>query len=74
MTDTHVVSALKEKRIQVASEIEDYRERMRLAVIALDHVEASLRLFDPDVQMGELGPRKSPRCFTTPRATPAGSF
>jgi hypothetical protein len=61
MTDTHVVSALKEKRIQIASQIEDYREKMRQAVIALDHVEASLRLFDPDVDMGELGPRKVPQ-------------
>ena len=61
MTDTHVVSALKEKRIQIASQIEDYREKLRLAVIALDHVEASLRLFDPDVDMGELGPRKVPQ-------------
>lgn len=61
MTDTHVVSALKAKRIQLASQIEDYREKMRHAVIALDHVEASLRLFDPDVDMGELGPRKVPQ-------------
>ena len=60
VTDTHVVSALKQKRVQLASQIEDYRERMRLAVIALDHVEASLRLFDPDIDMGELGPRKVP--------------
>jgi hypothetical protein len=58
MTDTLVVSALKTKRVEIASQIEDYREKMRLAVIALDHVEASLRLFDPDVDMGQLGPRK----------------
>jgi hypothetical protein len=61
VSDTHVVSALKEKRIAIASQIEDYREKMRQAVIALDHVEASLRLFDPDVDMGELGPRKVPQ-------------
>ena len=35
MTDTHVVSALKTKRIQIASQIEHHREQMRLAVIAL---------------------------------------
>jgi hypothetical protein len=29
MTDTHVVSALKEKRIQIASQIEDYREKLQ---------------------------------------------
>ncbi len=43
MTDTHVVSALKAKRIELASQIEDYREKMRLSVIALDHVEANDR-------------------------------
>jgi len=58
MTDTHVVSALKTKRIEIASQIEDYREKTRLAVIALDHVEASLRLFDPDVDKGQLAQRK----------------
>jgi hypothetical protein len=61
MADTHVVSALKAKRIELASQIENYREKMRQSVIALDHVEASLKLFDPDVDMGELGPRKVPQ-------------
>ena len=61
MSESHVVSALKEKRIAIASQIEDYREKTRQAVIALDHVEASLRLFDPDVDMGELGLRKVPQ-------------
>jgi hypothetical protein len=58
MAEAHVISALKAKRVEIASEIEDHREKMRLAVIALDHVEASLRLFDPDVDFTALGPRK----------------
>jgi hypothetical protein len=58
VTDTHVVSALKQKRIEIASEIEDHRKKMRRAVIALDHAEASLRLFDPGIDMGQLGARK----------------
>jgi hypothetical protein len=44
VTDTHVVSALKEKRIQIASQIESLQGQIKQAVIALDHVEASLRL------------------------------
>jgi len=44
LTDTHVVSALKAKRIELASQIEDYRDKMRLSVIAPDHAEASLKL------------------------------
>jgi hypothetical protein len=58
MTDTHVVSALKEKRIQVASLIESLQGQIRKAVIDLDHVEAALRLFDPDVDLAALSPRK----------------
>jgi len=58
MTDTHVVSALKEKRIAIASQIESLQGQIRQAVIALDHVEASLRLFDPDVDLAALAPRK----------------
>jgi hypothetical protein len=58
MADTHVVSALKEKRIQVASQIEALQGQLRQAVIDLDHVEAALRLFDPNVDLAALPPRK----------------
>jgi hypothetical protein len=58
MTDTHVVSALKEKRVQIASQIENLQGQIKQAVIALDHVEASLRLFDPEVDVAGLAPRK----------------
>ena len=58
MSESHVVSALKEKRIQVASQIESLQAQMRQATIDLDHIEASLRLFDPDVDLAALSPRK----------------
>jgi hypothetical protein len=58
LADTHVVSALKEKRIQIANQIESLQGQLRRATIDLDHVEASLRLFDPDVDMAALSPRK----------------
>lgn len=64
MAETHVVSALKEKRVELASQIEDLREKLRRTVIDLDHVEASLKLFDPDVNIGELGPRKVPQVLS----------
>ena len=54
MTETHVVSALKEKRIQVASQIESLQGQIRQATIDLDHVEAALRLFDPEVDLAAL--------------------
>jgi hypothetical protein len=58
MSESHVVSALKEKRIQVASQIEALQGQLRKAVIDLDHVEAALKLFDPDIVIGKLSPRK----------------
>lgn len=61
MTDTHVVSALKAERIKIATEIEGLQATLRARVIALDHIEASLKHFDPDVDLGELGPRKVPQ-------------
>lgn len=64
MTDTHVVSALKEKRIKLATHIEGLQSQLRQAVIDLDHIEASLKLFDPEVNLGDLGPRKVPQVLT----------
>jgi hypothetical protein len=58
MSESHVVSALKEKRIQVASQIEALQGQLRQATIDLDHVEAALRLFDPEVDLAALSPRK----------------
>jgi hypothetical protein len=64
MADTHVVSALKSERIRIATEIEGLQAQLRKRVIDLDHVEASLKLFDPDVVISDLGPRKVPQVLT----------
>jgi hypothetical protein len=58
LADPHVVSALKEKRIQVASQIETLQAQLRQSVIDLDHVEAALKLFDPEVDLSALPARK----------------
>ena len=67
MTDTHVVSALKDKRIKLATHIEGLQAQLRQSVTDLDHIEAALRLFDPEVDIGELGPRKVPQVLTDTR-------
>lgn len=64
MTDSHVVSALKSRRIKLATEIERLQAELRQRVIDLDHVEATLKQFDPTVQISELGPRKIPQVLT----------
>ena len=56
----HVATALIAKRRELAGEIEDLQRRLKLAVTNLDHVEASLRLFVPDIDLTEHGPRPVP--------------
>jgi hypothetical protein len=64
MADTHVISALREKRIKIATEIEDLQARLRKAVTDLDHCEATLKLFDPTADISKLGPRKVPQVLS----------
>src|SRR5207302_1888957 len=56
----HVVTGLIEKRREIAGRIEDLQRQMREAVCDLDHVEASIRLFKPDIDLEEIMPRPVP--------------
>jgi len=58
MPGVHVVSALVEKRARIAGEIENLQKLLREAVIQLDHVEATLRIFDPAIDINQIGPRR----------------
>ena len=53
----HVVSGLIAKRREVAGQIESLQSQLRQATIDLDHVEAALRLFDPEVDLAAVSPR-----------------
>lgn len=56
----HVVTGLIEKRREIAGRIEDLQRQLKLAVTELDHIEASVRIFKPDIDLGEYGPRPVP--------------
>ena len=56
----HVATALIEKRRELAGKIEDLQRQLKVTVTDLDHVEASLRLFVPDIDLIEYGPRPVP--------------
>jgi hypothetical protein len=56
----HVVTGLITKRREIAGQIEDLQRRMKQAVADLDHVEASLRIFKPDIDLEEIMPRPVP--------------
>lgn len=53
----HAVTGLIEKRREIAGQIEDLQRQMREAVCNLDHVEAAIRLFKPDIDLDEIMPR-----------------
>lgn len=60
MAEPHVITALIRKRAELAGQIEHLQGQLRQTVIALDNVEATLRVFDPAIDLGEVAPRKVP--------------
>jgi hypothetical protein len=56
----HTINALIRKRAEIAGQIEDFQQKLRAAVVALDNVEATLRLFAPDIDLTAHGERKVP--------------
>jgi len=56
----HVVTALIAKRAEVAGKIENLQGQLKQAVVDLDNVESTLRLFAPEIDMEAIGTRKVP--------------
>lgn len=54
----HVVTALIAKRAELAGRIEHLQEDLRQAVIDLDNVEATLRIFAPEIEIPNLAARQ----------------
>lgn len=60
MADSHVISALRSKRGELAGQIDALQDQLREAMIAVDHVDCTLRLFDPDIDLDEIKPKPLP--------------
>lgn len=56
----HVVTGLIAKRAEIAGRIENLQGQLKAAVVDLDHVEASIRIFDPEIDMEAIGARRVP--------------
>ena len=56
----HVVTALVAKRAEIAGQIENLQVQVRRLTVDLDHVEETLRLFAPDIDMEAISPRRVP--------------
>jgi len=57
----HVLSGLMAKRAELSGKIEAMQREMRAFVIAIDHIDAALRMFDPDIDLDEIKPKMPPR-------------
>ena len=60
MAETHVVSALLQKRATMAGQIEYAQTTLRQLIIDLDNLDAALRLFEPDIALEEIKPKPFP--------------
>lgn len=60
ITQPNVVSALRGKRGELAGLIDALQDQLRAAMIDLDHVDATLRMFDPDIELDEIRPKPLP--------------
>jgi hypothetical protein len=55
----NTLAGLVEKRAQIAGEISHTRARLRQLIIDLDHIDAAIRLFDPNYDVEGI-PQKIP--------------
>jgi len=58
MAESHVVNGLVAKRGELAGEVEHHRRELQRLAEELGHVDATIRLFDPDYDLGAIRPRK----------------
>jgi hypothetical protein len=56
----HTINALIRKRAEIAGQIENLQGQLKKAVLDLDNVEATLRLFAPTIDMTTIGARRVP--------------
>lgn len=58
MEDKHIASALVQKRAALTGLILDMEERLRQAKQDLVHIDASIRLFDPDLDFRKISHKR----------------
>jgi hypothetical protein len=60
MKNEHVLSGLIEKRREIAGQIEAVQMQLRQLIIDIDNVDATIRLFQPDIDLEEIRPKPLP--------------
>ena len=60
MVTTHAITALRDKRGKLAGQIDALQDQLRQAFIDMDHIDATLRMFVPDIELDEIKPKPLP--------------
>ena len=60
MAETHVIGALRHKRAELAGMLHQLEQQLAQQRANLTHVDATMRLFDPDIRPKDIRP-KQPR-------------
>ncbi len=58
MTELHVMNALQNKRAELTGVLRQLEQQLVQQQTHLTHLEATMRLFDPDIQPEEVRPRQ----------------
>ena len=60
MAQSHVLAGLIAKRAELAGQVENAQDTLRELVIALNHVDAAIHIFDPSIELMEIRARPVP--------------
>ena len=60
MADENVIAGLTRKRAELAGRIEHTQTALCQLIIDLDNLDATLRLFEPDIDLEEIRPKPFP--------------
>ena len=60
MERPNAISALKDKRGEIAGLVDALQDQLRQALIDLDHVDSTILLFDPDAVLDEIKAKPMP--------------
>jgi hypothetical protein len=60
MADPHVLTGLVAKRSEIAGQIEHVQTTLRQLIIDLDNLDATIRIFRPDIDLEEIRPKPFP--------------
>ena len=60
MENEHVLGGLTRKRAEIAGQIEHTQDALHKLVVNLDAIDAAIRIFDPQADIGAIHPKQYP--------------